>query len=118
MDKEKVKITESMIDRIVKESVNQIINQPLTAKQQREKRLADRQQRERLLDFTGNLKNIKNHLFDLACNFEGIEQDIRQELVSIARSIESVRNKIFSGNYGLTQWDNEDYRYDPMFDED
>ena len=105
MAKKRIHLKESDLTRIVKEATDSVVRQ-------------SQSNRGNLIRFARELSEMRNKCYDLACNFEGIEQQTRQELISIAKDIASLRHKLFNSNTGLTPWDDEEYRYDPMFDED
>ena len=102
--KKEIHITEKELRDIIKESMDSIL-------------LASQEQRSNLLTFARELSQMRNKCYDLACNFKGISQETRQELVSIAKNFASLRYKLFNSDTGLTPWDDE-HKYEPMFDED
>lgn len=101
---QQIRITEKELRAIIKESIDSV--------------LPSQGQRANLLAFARELSQMRNKCYDLACNFEGISQDMRQELVSIAKDFASLRHKLFNSDTGLTNWDDDEYKYEPMFDED
>ena len=103
--KQQVKLTERQLSKIIKESMDSILNQ-------------SQANRANLLKFAKELSIMRRKCYDLACNFEGIDQEMRQGLISIGHDISSLRYKLFNSNNGLTRWDDEEYKYEPMFDED
>ena len=103
--KQEIHITEKEFRDIIKESIDSVL-------------LPSQEQRSNLLTFARELSQMRNKCYDLACNFKGISQKTRQELVSIAKDFASLRHKLFNSDTGLTSCDDEEHKYDPMFDED
>ena len=101
---EQIHLSESQFNDYIREAVGKVLH--------------TKEQRTNLLAFARELSQLRNKCYDLACNFEGIEQDVRQELVSIAKDFASLRYRMFNSNTGLTPWDDEEHKYEPMFDED
>ena len=103
--KKEIHITDKKLRSIIKEAINSVL-------------LPSQEQRSNLLTFARELSQMRNKCYDLACNFKGISQDTRQELISIAKDFASLRHKLFNSDTGLTPWDDDEYKYEPMFDED
>ena len=87
MNKKLIRLTESDLHRIVKESVSNILNEhnPYNTND--------------IKQFVSDLSNIRKELFRYACDFEGIDQETRQRLISVGNEISSIRQSMFSETY-------------------
>lgn len=80
---------EEHLHRIVRESVNKILNE------NNPYNINDMKQ------FVSDLSNMAKGLYRYACDFEGIDQETRQRLISVGKEISSIRQSMFSDSYPI-----------------
>ena len=87
--KRRVRLTEGDLHKIVKESVNSILNKrnPYNTND--------------LKQFVSDLYNMKRELYRYACDFESIDQETRQKLLSVGDQISSIRRSMFSETFPI-----------------
>lgn len=112
MNKKLIRLTESDLHRIVKESVSRIL------KEDNSYNINDMKQ------FVSDLSNMRRELFRYACDFEGIDQETRQKLVSVGNEISNIRQSMFSETYPipngkLSPFDDDERRFtSSIFDDE
>ncbi len=95
MNKKLIRLTESDLHRIVKESVNKILNESQS----------------NIMPYFSKLENAKNGLSDVAFNCPDIPQEIRQEIIDCTRVIKRIMNEFTNIGF-VSGFDNPNINYE------
>lgn len=90
-----IRLTESDLHRIVKESVNKILNESQS----------------NIMPYFSKLENAKNGLSDVAFNCPDIPQEIRQKIIDCTRVIKGIMNEFTNIGF-VSRFDNPNINYE------